>query len=548
MTYRPIKARKLTAHASSYICSLIIVCLTLCLSACSGSGSTSPSSNSSTVVIGTLPNGSTVYSSSASFTESVSGEPVSGTIGIIGGTPGVSYTISFNPSTVATSSIALPNVALTPTPCILISGSLSQTTCTMLISPNGAESGTYNLNPIATADASGDVTTLNPLKFILTGNGGSQPTLGITINNTNVIIGESTSGTVMLSNSSGVSELNVSITSNDPSIAIESPSVCTLSTSSPSCPITISGESNGNTYIKVSASGYTTVNSSTLNIYQQITPTFSSPTLGSTNTYSAQGVQVSFSGSIESSTLSTSTFIVRSHSAPTTDIPGTFQTTSSNSVVTFVPTTALTFNESYIVSTTSEILDSYGNPVLALSPISFHTQESYIIYVATNGGTGWSGNLMGYVSGAANGVAAADSLCQADSKCPIGSSCQAMIVDSAQNRKALPNHINWVLESNTPYMNESGQLIGVTTTSAIFLTSTGLINPFSQTPTTPLTAWTGLEATWYTYNGTCNSWATMAESLSAPAGTTTATNYQSITGIVLSDCNESMALYCVQQP
>jgi Protein of unknown function (DUF1554) len=162
--------RKSFMKISSYIYALVVVSFCFMLSACGG-GSSSPGNSASTAYsLGQLPNGSTVYVSESSFTAAI-GSTTTGTAGLVGGTAGTSYTLSFsvNPSG--------PIITSTPNPCVIVSG--SGQTCQITFDPATASPGTYTvtvsytLTPVGSSLASvkdsGGTPLPNTISFIVTG-------------------------------------------------------------------------------------------------------------------------------------------------------------------------------------------------------------------------------------------------------------------------------------------------------------------------------------------------------------------------------------------
>lgn len=142
-----------------------------------------------------------------------------------------------------------PNIAtVSPSTCTLSSG--LKRSCEVSI--NGISLGT----DIITATASGynqpNPVNINVVNMSVPGT--------ISFKNTSVSVGVSTSTQVILSlnNSSGITDLSVSLNSNNTNIVTESPSVCILS-SGPTvrlCTVTLKGIAIGNTTINATASNY----------------------------------------------------------------------------------------------------------------------------------------------------------------------------------------------------------------------------------------------------------------------------------------------------
>jgi hypothetical protein len=249
-----------------YVYSTLIVILALFVAACSSSSPTSSSNSNGGTSLGTLPNGSNVIVSSSTFSAS-SGLSTSGTIGLAGGTSGVSYTLSFAVSPSG------PSVTPNPAPCTLVSG--SGASCQLNFNAQSAAAGTYTVTvSYSQNSSSGSIRNNSQLKdsssnalpntiiFIVTG-GGQTIESGVLVimplSSESIESGSTESATISLSNSQGITSSNpviVSISSTNPSILSVSPNSCSLYTASNSCSVTLSGESAGTATLNVNAAGY----------------------------------------------------------------------------------------------------------------------------------------------------------------------------------------------------------------------------------------------------------------------------------------------------
>ena len=255
-------------NLKSKFCLFILFVSTLILSACGGSGGGSPTPSNYT--LGTLPNGSTVYVSSSSFTAASDGS-TTGTLGISGGITGQSYTFTFSVSPSG------PTVTSAPNPCTIISG--SGNTCQLTFAGNSVAAGTYTVTTFYTALTGNSKITIasespleNTIDFIVTGGSGPIPgTLVISpLTESRITIGATTTATVTLSDSQGITTpVEVNLTSSNTGIMSESPASCQLSSNSSSCLITLTGESAGSATFTASAESYASVTSSALAIYHQ---------------------------------------------------------------------------------------------------------------------------------------------------------------------------------------------------------------------------------------------------------------------------------------
>lgn len=257
---------------------LISFVLFISISACGGgstSGGTSNSSPSAPMVLGVLPNGSSVVISSGTFNV-VQGGGSSGAISIGTGRGNTAYMPTFS-----TSASSGPIVSVTPDSCTL---SPSNTSCQILINPNGAQLGSYSITPIFTPVGAGggsiknktqpqSSTTLNSFTVIVSSAGDiSTGTLAVTLSATNITAPNTMSGSVILSNSAGVNDISVVVSSNDISVASVTPTSCILSSVNPVCPISVTGVASGSTSIKVSAGNYTAQDSAIFTVNSALIP------------------------------------------------------------------------------------------------------------------------------------------------------------------------------------------------------------------------------------------------------------------------------------
>lgn len=180
------------------------------------------------------------------------------------------------------------------------------------------------------------------------------------------------------------------------------------------------------------------------------------------------------------------------------------------------------------------------------------------IFVATNGGQGWSGEL--------NGVAGADKLCNSSSERPdAGKTYKALISyqssNSSESRYACAkagscgggNAKNWPLKANTTYVNAYGQTLGKTTSQAIF--TFPLQNPIYVSQAAASNSWirniwTGTLPDWTADVDACQGWTSYLDSAWGTNGYGNATDSLSIgqASVVFGlDCHLPLALYCVEQ-
>lgn len=256
--------------------------------------------------LGTLPNGSSVWASSGTFT-STSGGYTTGSISLAGGTSGASYMISYSVDPIG------PSVTSNPNPCVLVSG--SGNACQMILNSESTASGNYqvtvyytaNLTQAHKAQATDVATPLpNKITFVVsacptptispsptvtpTTTPSPTPTVSPTssptpapsptpngnlvisaLGESSIKVGESTALTVTLSNSIGITTpITVSLTSSNPTAMSESPTSCSLTTIDNYCTVKLIGESGGIATLTAAATGYTSVTSAPLSIGQFI--------------------------------------------------------------------------------------------------------------------------------------------------------------------------------------------------------------------------------------------------------------------------------------
>mgnify|MGYP002133777472 CR=1 FL=1 len=257
---------------------LILLIITVIISGCGGGGggsggSTSPASSNN---LGTLPNGSSVISSSSSFSAPTSGAPVTGTLNLQGGNSNAIYNFKF----IVTSSIAqakvlstsLPTVTTSPSPCQISSGG----SCTLSFNGDNASIGTYQVTPIATNITSGESTILSNIQLVVTGSGQNPGSLAVSLSKTALSHpGESLIATISLTNSNNVESLPVNISSTTQGLVSLSNTNCILSSNAPnnSCQVIITATNeSGSTEIKATANNYADALSSTFAVNTDYNP------------------------------------------------------------------------------------------------------------------------------------------------------------------------------------------------------------------------------------------------------------------------------------
>ena len=170
------------------------------------------------------------------------------------------------------------------------------------------------------------------------------------------------------------------------------------------------------------------------------------------------------------------------------------------------------------------------------------------IYTAWDGGNLYAGNL--------GGVTGADAKCNSDVAKPSVGTYQALLVDTAETRRACVNancagaagieqSINWVLHPNTVYVQTNGvTVIGTTNSNAIF-TNFPLVNKIDP-GNSLFRAWTGLGNGWLKSGNNCSDWTVGTSLPNGDTGNILGTDYFSFSEAA-NLCSNGQILYCVQQ-
>jgi len=170
------------------------------------------------------------------------------------------------------------------------------------------------------------------------------------------------------------------------------------------------------------------------------------------------------------------------------------------------------------------------------------------IYLATNGGTLYTGNL--------GGVAGADSICNSDPAKPNASMYKAMIGSTTRRActsgncggaNGMEQSLDWVLYPNKAYVRGDGSTpIGTTNASAIFTgaLANGITGAGSY-------AYTGFVANytvggWRCVNGG-NDWQDSSAGAQGSVGSVTTTDPSGSMYWTLDNCNTARPLYCAEQ-
>lgn len=150
------------------------VLLVLFIAGCSSAGNCAPSETNS-IKIGSLPNGSAVYLSNNNLPVTES-SPTQATIYLVGGSDNESFTVNFTTSKLQYASLKInkttnnDGVSIAPNPCIIgTAGSGFPSSCKVDISVSSSTyPGTYNITPTA-ASTGGIDTILSPITVLVSG-------------------------------------------------------------------------------------------------------------------------------------------------------------------------------------------------------------------------------------------------------------------------------------------------------------------------------------------------------------------------------------------
>jgi hypothetical protein len=123
----------------------------------------------------------------------------------------------------------------------------------------------------------------------------------------------------------------------------------------------------GNALAATSSSTFTTIADTT-----PPTVTGTSPSSGATNVATSSLITVTFSESMDASTINLTTFTVKDN-VTSTNIAGTVSYNTSTKIATFTPGAALTANRSYTVTVTTGAKDVAGNALAVNASFSFTT-------------------------------------------------------------------------------------------------------------------------------------------------------------------------------
>lgn len=169
-----------------------------------------------------------------------------------------------------------------------------------------------------------------------------------------------------------------------------------------------------------------------------------------------------------------------------------------------------------------------------------------IYYTSGNYGPGASGGFT------FNSIASADAKCMSDFAYPGTGTYEALLVDGISRQACSTascgtgssEHIDWVLQPNTTYVQSDGAtVIGTTDSNGIF--PFPLENNF--TTFTSGSPWTGLETDWTNNINNCVLWASNLPADNGQVGDMGQTTSSSISLFSLA-CSQVQSLLCVQQP
>lgn len=236
----------------------------IALSACGGSGSSGGSNNQA------------VQPGSLSFSES--------SIAVTNGSSSelilsLNNSANVNGLQVAVSSSDTNVATVTPANCSLSSGPGSPVSCEILV--HGVTDG--NVQIIASAAGYANATSQAAVS-----NSVVAGSLSFDKSSESITVGSNNHATLSLNNSSGVTDLVVSVTSSNPGIVTTNPTSCTLSSGlHRSCELSLNGVASGSATLTASASGYTDIVPLAVNV--STTTVFGSIAFNSTNVQVASG-------------------------------------------------------------------------------------------------------------------------------------------------------------------------------------------------------------------------------------------------------------------
>ena len=290
-----------------YGVNFFIFLLSLMLLSCSNGTSQSGTTANPLFIMGVLPNGSTLLSSSGTF-NLTNGSVTTATISLTGGTSGSVFDLNFSVSPTG------PLVTTNPSPCIITSG--SSATCQLIFSTESPDipSILYKVQANYIMYISGQLLDLpiassGNLPYLLSFNVGGNPAPNpgqlsiLPPIESMVLVGESITATVALSGSESViTPVQVNINSNNTSVLNVSPVECNLTTQNNSCTVSLTGTGLGTTTINATASGYSSVKSESITVNSA--PVISVSTTGYTYAESViQGGNLLITTTLEESTI-----------------------------------------------------------------------------------------------------------------------------------------------------------------------------------------------------------------------------------------------------
>lgn len=354
----------------------------IALSACGGSGSSGGSNNQA------------VQSGSLSFSES--------SIAVTNGSSSelilsLNNSANVNGLQVAVSSSDTNVATVTPANCSLSSGPGSPVSCEILV--HGVTDG--NVQIIASAAGYANATSQAAVS-----NSVVAGSLSFDKSSESITVGSNNHATLSLNNSSGVTDLVVSVTSSNPGIVTTNPTSCTLSSGlHRSCELSLNGVASGSATLTASASGYTDIAPLAVNV--STTTVFGSIAFNSTNVQVASGstqpvaLVLSNSSGITDDTVT----IASTNQAVATATPATCELSSANihrsCLVTVtgglsVGSAQITATSAYSghVYTITPVNVSVSNDIVqgALAfvenPTPIYVSESSVAYLALTGSSG----------------------------------------------------------------------------------------------------------------------------------------------------------------
>lgn len=273
-----------------------IAIISIFLVACNNISSDNSSNNDpSHYMIGSLPNGDTVFASSSNFTVNTTTDLTTGTLSVVAGKKHSSqtYTVTLN-ITPTTSSQNItgssdPIVTTNPNPCII---SDTTNSCQIVFNSLNANSGNYVVT-VSYTDGTNTAQLPHQMNLTITHSVIPTPTPEPTVVPTviptpnvnsgnlvimplsteSLVIGNTITAIISLTDSENVTiPVDVNVFSNNPSILSIENSYCALTTANNACFISLNANAIGTTHITARATNYRDANSTNINVISDKIP------------------------------------------------------------------------------------------------------------------------------------------------------------------------------------------------------------------------------------------------------------------------------------